>query len=159
MKLVVAAVGRLKRGPERDLAERYRERAAAAGRGLGLRGPDIAEIEESRARRAPDRRAEEASGLARFLPENAAIVVLDERGQSGSSVELARAIGQWRDQGRDAVFVIGGADGIAPSLVERADLRLAFGSVTWPHQLVRVMLLEQIYRAATILAGHPYHRE
>jgi len=159
MKLIVAAVGRLKRGPERDLAERYRERAAAAGRGLGICGLEVAEIEESRARRAPDRCTEEAAGLARFLPENAAIVVLDEHGQATSSVELARAIEKWRDQGRDAVFVIGGADGIAPSLGARADLRLAFGSATWPHQLVRVMLLEQLYRATTIMAGHPYHRE
>ena len=158
MRLIIAAVGRLKRGPERDLAERYRERAATAGRALGIRGIDVAEINESRASRAPDRCAEEAADLARFLPENAAIVVLDERGQSTSSVELARAIEQWRDQGRDTAFVIGGADGIAPSLAARADRRLAFGSATWPHQLVRIMLLEQLYRAMTILAGHPYHR-
>jgi 23S rRNA (pseudouridine1915-N3)-methyltransferase len=160
MKLFVAAVGRLKRGPERDLAERYRERAATAGRSLGIRGLKIMEIEEGRARRGPDRTSEEAASLAKFLPENAAIVVLDERGKSLSSVELAGLIGRWRDHGKQAaVFVIGGADGIAESLVSQADLRLAFGAATWPHQLVRIMLLEQLYRAVTILAGHPYHRE
>jgi 23S rRNA (pseudouridine1915-N3)-methyltransferase len=160
MKLVVAAVGRLKRGPERDLAERYRERVVKIGRALGLRGLDVVEIEESRARRPGDRAAEEAAALARNVPENAVIVVLDEHGQAVSSVDLAGMIGRWRDHGREAaVFIIGGADGLADSIIRRADLRMAFGTATWPHQLVRVMLLEQLYRCETILAGHPYHRE
>jgi len=160
MRLVVAAVGRLKRGPERDLAERYRERAAKSGRSLGIRGLEVVEIDESRARRAEDRVVEEAAALAKALPENAAIVVLDERGTPLSSMDLAGTIGQWRDHGRQAaVFVIGGADGVAVRLAGRADLRLAFGAATWPHQLVRIMLLEQLYRCMTILAGHPYHRE
>jgi 23S rRNA (pseudouridine1915-N3)-methyltransferase len=160
MKLLVAAVGRLKRGPERDLAERYRERAATLGRSLGIRGLEIVEIEEGRARRGPDRASEEAAALAKFLPENAAIVVLDEHGKAYSSLEMAGVIGQWRDHGTEtAVFVIGGADGLAAGLQKRAAVRLAFGAATWPHQLVRIMLLEQLYRAVTILAGHPYHRE
>jgi 23S rRNA (pseudouridine1915-N3)-methyltransferase len=160
MRLVVAAVGRLKRGPVRDLAERYRERAVKVGRALGLRGLDVVEIDESRARRAEDRAAEEAAALARVVPENAVIIVLDERGRALSSLDLAGMIGGWRDHGREtAVFIIGGADGLADSIIRRADLRLAFGAVTWPHQLARVMLLEQLYRCETILAGHPYHRE
>ena len=85
--------------------------------------------------------------------------MLDQRGESLDSAAFAALLGRWRDDGRPAaVFVIGGADGLAPSLRDKAQLRLAFGAATWPHQLVRVMLLEQIYRAATILAGHPYHR-
>ena len=160
MRLVVAAVGRLKRGPERELAERYRALAVKLGGALGLRGLDIVEIPESRARRSEDRAAEEAVGLARVVPENAAIIVLDTRGRALSSQDLAGMIGRWRDHGREAaVFMIGGPDGLAESLLRRAELRLAFGSATWPHQLVRIMLLEQLYRCETILAGHPYHRE
>lgn len=160
MRLVVAGVGRLKRGPERDLAERYRERAVKIGRALGLRGVDVVEVEESRARRPEDRAADEAVALAKIVPENAAIVVLDAGGRMLASVDLAGMIGQWRDHGRAAaVFIIGGADGLADSIIRRADLRLAFGAATWPHQLLRVMLLEQLYRCASILAGHPYHRE
>ncbi len=159
MRLLVAAVGRLKRGPERELAERYRERAEKAGRSLGFRGLEVMEIDESRARRPAERVAEEALAVARALPENAAIVVLDERGTNLSSAEMAGLIGGWRDRGRQAAaFVIGGPDGLAERIREQADQRLAFGTATWPHQLVRIMLLEQLYRAITILAGHPYHR-
>jgi 23S rRNA (pseudouridine1915-N3)-methyltransferase len=160
MKLVVAAVGRIKRGPEQELAERFRERAGKAGRALGFRGVDVIEIDESRARRPEDRAGEEAAALAKIFPENAAIVMLDEGGKALSSTELAGTIGRWRDHGKQAaVFVIGGPDGLDDRLLRRADLRLAFGAATWPHQLVRIMLLEQIYRGITILAGHPYHRE
>ena len=101
----------------------------------------------------------EAPLLARAIPEGAALVVLDERGQMLSSPEFARKIAGWRDQARDVAFVIGGADGIDPSLRDRADLAISLGRMVWPHMLVRVMLAEQIYRATTILAGSPYHRE
>ncbi len=159
MRIVVAAVGRLKQGPERDLSERYRKRAADAGRGLGLRGVEIIEIRESKARELEKRIVEESIALATVIPEGAVAIVLDERGESLESVELTNRIKRWRDAGRPAaVFVIGGADGLSGSLRDRADLRLAFGAATWPHQLVRIMLLEQVYRAATLLAGHPYHR-
>jgi len=159
MRLVVAAVGRLKRGPERELAERYRARAAQAGRAIAFRGADEIECDESRARRAEDRMAEEAAVLAASLPERGAIVALDAAGRSLTSEALAAQLAAWRDAGRPAVtFVIGGADGLAPALADRAELRLAFGAVTWPHQLVRIMIWEQIYRAVTIIAGHPYHR-
>jgi 23S rRNA (pseudouridine1915-N3)-methyltransferase len=160
MRLVIAAVGRIKPGPERELAARYRERAVKSGRVVGLRGLEIHEFDESRARRAHDRLSEEATALGTAIPEIAAIVALDMRGETLSSTDLAARIRRWRDHGiPEAIFLIGGADGLAPSLRGRAELCLAFGASTWPHQLVRIMLLEQLYRATTILSGHPYHRE
>ena len=159
MRLIVAAVGRLKRGPERDLAERYGERAAKAGRAIGIRGITISEIDESRARRTGDRLAEEAAALKRIIPAQAAVIALDERGETLTSEALAQRIGRWRDQGRpDLIILIGGPDGLAPELLAKPDLRLAFGHMTWPHQLVRIMAFEQLYRAIAILSGHPYHR-
>jgi 23S rRNA (pseudouridine1915-N3)-methyltransferase len=159
MRLVVAAVGRLKRGPEHDLAARYCERAAKSGRAIGIRAVAVSEIDESRARRAKDRMAEEAAALKAAIPAEAAVVALDEGGESLASEALAQRIGRWRDEGRPALaVVIGGPDGLAPDLLARADLRLAFGRATWPHQLVRIMLFEQLYRAIAILSGHPYHR-
>jgi 23S rRNA (pseudouridine1915-N3)-methyltransferase len=159
MRLVVAAVGRLKDGPERELAERYRKRAEQTGRRIGFRETDVVEIRESRAQEVGKRMIEESIALANVIPDKAVVIVLDERGESLDSATLAQRLGRWRDDGRPAaVFVIGGDDGLAPTLRDKATLRLAFGAVTWPHQLVRVMLLEQVYRAVSILAGHPYHR-
>ncbi|MGH6715350.1 MAG: 23S rRNA (pseudouridine(1915)-N(3))-methyltransferase RlmH [Bradyrhizobium sp.] len=159
MRLVVIAIGRLKQGAERELAERYRKRAGDIGRNLGFRGPDICEIPESRAREAAARIAEEASAIAAAIPPSSALVTLDEHGANFDSASLARRLGGWRDQAiGSASFVIGGADGLSPELRGRTGWTIAFGAATWPHQLVRVMLLEQLYRAATILAGHPYHR-
>src|SRR3989440_10896073 len=159
MRIVIAAVGRLKRGPEQDLSERYRERAVKSGRGIGLRSLDVIEIAESRAREVPRRMLEESIALANVLPRDAATVLLDPRGETLDSNSFVKRLRGWNDGGRDAAFVIGGPDGLAPTLSESADLHLAFGALTWPHQLVRIMLLEQIYRSATILAGHPYHQE
>ncbi len=160
MRLVVAAIGRLKQGPERELALRYRDRALKTGRSVGLRAIDVLEVDESRARRTQDRLQEEAAALAAEIPEFAKIVALDSRGEALSSADIAALVGRWRDHGVPAaVFLIGGADGLAAALQQRAQLRLAFGAATWPHQLVRIMLLEQLYRATTILSGHPYHRE
>ena len=159
MRIVVAAIGRLKQGPERELAAWYRKRAETSGRSLGLRDFEIIEIRESRAPDAERRRVEESIALANVIPEGAIVAVLDQRGDSLGSPALAAQLRQWREQDRSAVcFIIGGADGLAPSLLERAKVRLAFGTATWPHQLVRIMLLEQLYRAGTILVGHPYHR-
>ncbi|HZS64583.1 MAG TPA: 23S rRNA (pseudouridine(1915)-N(3))-methyltransferase RlmH [Xanthobacteraceae bacterium] len=159
MRIVVAAVGRLKAGPERDLAERYRKRAADVGRNIGLRAVEIIEIRESRAREAEKRIVEESIALANVIPEEAVSVILDQRGENLDSVAFAGEIRRWQEAGRTAVvFIIGGADGLSPSLSGGAASRIAFGSATWPHQLVRIMLLEQIYRAATVLSGHPYHR-
>jgi 23S rRNA (pseudouridine1915-N3)-methyltransferase len=159
MRLIVIAVGRLKPGPERELAETYRLRAQASGRALGVREIEIVEIRESRARDAERRRVEESIAVANVIPERATIVILDERGQNLDSAMLATQLRDWRGEDRSAVcFVIGGADGLAPSLRGQAKLTLAFGAATWPHQLARIMLLEQLYRAVSIVAGHPYHR-
>jgi 23S rRNA (pseudouridine1915-N3)-methyltransferase len=158
MRLIVIAVGRLKQGPERELAERYRERFDDIGRKLGFRSLEIHEIPESRARDAATRIAEEAAGISALLPEKYGLIALDERGKSIDSAGFAQHLGRFRDAATDVIFVIGGADGLSPELRGKAKLVVAFGAATWPHQMVRVMLLEQIYRAATILAGHPYHR-
>jgi 23S rRNA (pseudouridine1915-N3)-methyltransferase len=159
MRLVVAAVGRLKQGPERDLAQRYRERIANAGRTVGFQDIELVEIAESRARETARRKTEESIALAQLIPDGAVKALLDERGEDLGSAGLADILGRWRDDGRPAaVFLIGGPDGVAPNLRQGADLCLAFGAATWPHQLVRIMLLEQLYRAVTMLAGHPYHR-
>ena len=159
MRIVIAAVGRLKRGPESDLSERYRERAVKSGRGIGLRSLEIVEIAESRAREPQRRMLEESIALANVIPKDSAIVLLDPRGETVDSNAFTKRLRGWNDGGRDMAFVIGGPDGLAPTLSDQADLHLAFGALTWPHQLVRIMLLEQIYRATTILSGHPYHRE
>lgn len=159
MRIMVIAVGRLKQGPERELADRYATRFDDAGRKLGFRGLEVRELPESRARDTATRIAEEAAAIAALMPEKSVLVALDERGESIDSSTFARHLGRWRDESiANAIFVIGGADGLSPELQRKAKLRLAFGKATWPHQLVRVLLLEQIYRAATILAGHPYHR-
>ena len=158
MRLIVIAVGRLKQGPERDLATRYRERFDDIGRKLGFRGLELHEIPESRARDAATRMTEEASAMSAHFPEKYGLVVLDERGKSVDSAAFAQHVGRFRDAATDIIFVIGGADGLSPELRSKAKVVIAFGAATWPHQMVRVMLLEQIYRAATILAGHPYHR-
>ena len=159
MRILVIAIGRLKQGPERELAERYRERFDDIGRKLGFRGLEIHEIPESRARDAAARISEEAAAISALIPDKSAIVALDERGETIDSPAFARHLGRWRDESvPTAVFLIGGADGLSPDLRRRAKLGIAFGKATWPHQMVRVMLLEQIYRAATILSGHPYHR-
>lgn len=159
MRIMVIAIGRLKQGPERELADRYAARFDDAGRKLGFRGLEVREIPESRARDAATRIAEEAAAIAALMPEKSVLVALDEHGDSIDSSTFARHLGRWRDESvANTIYVIGGADGLSPELQRKAKLRLAFGKATWPHQLVRVLLLEQIYRAATILAGHPYHR-
>jgi len=159
MRLVVIAVGRLKQGPERELTERYLNRFDDIGRQLGFRGLEILEIPESRARDSATRIAEEAALVSARIPEKSVLVALDERGENIESAAFARQIGRWRDeQSAHTIFAIGGADGLSPELRRKAKLTMAFGSATWPHQMVRLMLLEQLYRAATILAGHPYHR-
>src|SRR3978361_11966 len=159
MRVVVISIGRMKQGPERELAERYRERFDEIGRKLGFRGLEIHEIPESRARDAATRISEEATAISAAIPDKSLLVALDERGDNIDSPSFARHLGRGGDDSiANTIFVIGGADGLSPDLRRKAKLRVAFGSATWPHQMVRVMLLEQVYRAATILAGHPYHR-
>lgn len=159
MRIVVIAIGRLKQGPERELAERYRERFDDIGRKLGFRSLEIHEIPESRARDAAGRMADEAAAISALIPDKSSIIALDERGETIDSATFARHLGRWRDESvPTAVFLIGGPDGLSPELRRKVKLSVAFGKATWPHQMVRVMLLEQVYRAATILSGHPYHR-
>jgi 23S rRNA (pseudouridine1915-N3)-methyltransferase len=155
MRVHLAAVGRLRAGPERALIDDYLKRFDRTGRGLGLGPLTEHEVED----RKGGGMAAEAALLARAVPEGAVVVALDERGSLMSSPELAATLAQWRDAGRgDLAFLIGGADGLATDLRDRADLSLSFGKMVWPHMLVRVMLVEQLYRAASILAGAPYHR-
>lgn len=159
MKLLLASVGRLKSGPERELFARYAERCAAGGRKIGFGGFELREIDESRARRPEDRKAEEAAALSALVPSGARKICLDERGRNLTSEDFAKKLGEWRDAGAPAcVLVIGGPDGLDPAFRDKADLTLAFGAMTWPHQIVRALAAEQLFRALTILAGHPYHR-
>lgn len=160
MRLILAAVGRLKAGPERELASRYRDRAAQVGRGLGFASCDSIEVAESRARRALDRCAEEAAALTGHMPPGGVLVAYDERGRADIGSEaLAERVAAWRDAARPALVVaIGGPDGLDASIRTKAELILSFGAATLPHGLVRVLALEQLYRSLTILSGHPYHR-
>ena len=159
MRLALVCVGKLKAGPERLLFDRYLKRLAEGARSAGLAGVDVREIGESRARRPEERRAEEGAAIRAAVPGGGALVLLDERGPPATSEEWAADIGRARDASRPVYAVaIGGPDGLDPSLGAAAHRSISFGSMTWPHQLVRVMAGEQLYRAFTILAGHPYHR-
>ena len=156
LRVRIAAVGRLPaRAPESPLIADYLSRFAQTGRPLGLGPAEIAEVEDRRGGGKPT----EAALLSRQIPTGAAVIALDERGRQFTSPEFAALLARLRDDGQsDAVFLIGGADGLDPELRERAAHSLSFGAMVWPHMLVRVMLAEQLYRAATILAGLPYHR-
>lgn len=159
MRIVIGAVGRMKAGPETELAQRYWKRAAQAGRPLGIAAIEIREFRESQAADARRRRAEEAAQLLQAAKPGAFIVALDETGADMDSRTLADLLRtRLEDATPEMHFLIGGPDGLGEAVLANAQRRLAFGKATWPHQLVRVMLAEQIYRAATIIAGHPYHR-
>jgi 23S rRNA (pseudouridine1915-N3)-methyltransferase len=159
MRISLFAVGRLKTGPEKDLASRYIDRFAKAGPAVGLELARVVEINESRASNAETRKKEEGAILEKSLPEGSILVLLDERGKTLGSEAFADMLGRHRDSGkRDMMIAIGGADGLDPDLRARADLVLNLGAMTWPHQIVRILIAEQLYRAVTILSGHPYHR-
>ncbi|MFM2045049.1 MAG: hypothetical protein RLY86_3625 [Pseudomonadota bacterium] len=151
MRLWLAAVGRAKPGPARDLFEEYRTR---------LTWPlSLKEVETRKRVEGAELKRLEAELLLAAVPDGATLIALDERGKALPSPDFAARIGAWRDQGvQDLAFIIGGADGLAEEVRQRAHLLLAFGPMTWPHMMVRGMLAEQIYRAQQILAGHPYHR-
>ena len=151
----LCAVGRLRSGPERDLIADYTQRFDRTGRALSLGPLTEHEVEDKKNAGM----AAEAELLARAVPAGAVLVTLDERGKLLTSPEFATHLARWREAGRqDVAFVIGGADGIDPSLRAKADFSISFGQMVWPHMLVRVMLAEQLYRAANILSGGPYHR-
>jgi len=159
MRIVLLSVGKLKPGPERVLADDYLERAKGGAREIGLSGPDMRELAVSRLARIDERRAEEAKSVLAACAPGSRLALLDERGQMVGSEEFAADIRRARDGGAPAyVVAIGGPDGFDQTCRDRAGLVAAFGRVTWPHQLMRAMAAEQIYRATTILRGHPYHR-
>ncbi|NDV48660.1 MULTISPECIES: 23S rRNA (pseudouridine(1915)-N(3))-methyltransferase RlmH [unclassified Salipiger] len=155
MRVHLCVVGRLRSGPERDLIDDYLKRFDRTGRALGLGPVTVTEVED----RKGGGMAAEAALLRKAIPSGARLCILDERGKLMSSPDFAQRLGEIRDGGTgDLAFVIGGADGLDPSLRAEADMALSFGHMVWPHMLVRVMLSEQLYRAASILAGSPYHR-
>lgn len=159
MRVTIFAVGRLKAGPERELAARYFDRFAKTGTAAGLTFNRVVELPESRASNADTRKRDEFAALQKQLPQSAALMALDEGGHSPDSNTFARKLGQWTDAGRrDLCICIGGADGHAEQLLKQADSVISFGKMTWPHQIVRILLAEQLYRASTLLVGHPYHR-
>lgn len=158
MKLSLICIGRMKAGPERELADRYHQRAIAQGRSLGVTAVAVTELPESRASDAGRRKAEEAQAIL-GKAQGGLIIAFDERGPALDSQAVAARFGAMRDSGAEHVcFVIGGADGLDQSVRDQARLVLSFGAMTLPHQLVRVLALEQMYRIMTILEGHPYHR-
>ncbi|MBA84701.1 23S rRNA (pseudouridine(1915)-N(3))-methyltransferase RlmH [Thalassobius sp. S69A] len=155
MRIHICAVGRLRKGPERELIDDYLTRFDRTGRTLGLGPAKIHEVDD---RKSGGMRSQ-APLLERAIPKGAAICTLDERGALLSSPEFASKLASFRDTGRsDLAFLIGGADGLDPTLRAQADFSLSFGKMVWPHMLARAMLTEQLYRAASILAGSPYHR-
>lgn len=155
MKVQICAVGRLRAGPEKTLIDDYLSRFDKTGRGLSLGPVSVLEVDD----RKGGGMAAQAPLLRRAIPQGAVICALDERGTVETSPKFARRLEGWRDAGRsDLAFVIGGADGIDPGLRAEADHLLSFGAMVWPHMMVRVMLSEQLYRAASILSGGPYHR-
>lgn len=159
MRVSVYAVGRMKVGPERELVERYFDRFSKAGSALGFEFTGVNEIAESRAQNSDLRKRDEATRINDALDTGAALILLDECGKSLTSEAFADCLETIRDQGKKQLIVaIGGPDGHDPELRKRADLVLALGTLTWPHQIARILVAEQLYRAMTILSGHPYHR-
>jgi 23S rRNA (pseudouridine1915-N3)-methyltransferase len=164
MRLLIAAIGKLKQGPERDLIAHYVARADAAGRKLGLGPVTVIEVPESRAASAAFRcEAEAAALLAKALgagaPPSHKLICLDPAGQQLTSEAFAQSLARFRDDGAPGlVFLVGGADGLGEQALDKADQKLSLGPMTLPHGLARIVLAEQLYRAATILAAHPYHR-
>jgi 23S rRNA (pseudouridine1915-N3)-methyltransferase len=159
MRVSLIAVGRLKDSAERGLADRYIERFDRLGRGIGLGPVEQIELGESRKDNAAARRADEADAMLARVPDGGRVVVLDAGGKQLSSEEFGALIGAWRDAGVSrSCFLIGGPDGQGEAVTAAADLTLSLGRMTLPHGLARIVLAEQLYRSATILAGHPYHR-
>lgn len=159
MRITVAAIGRLKSAPETELANRYIKRFDGSGRALGLGPIKIHELPESRDGNAVVRKQDEAHRLLQKLGDGAIHLALDERGSGLTSAEFSELIAAHRDHGAaELAFLIGGPDGHGPQVLEAARKTMSLGAMTLPHGLARVILLEQLYRAATILSGHPYHR-
>ena len=151
MRITIAAVGRLRKGPAHELCQTYLRRIDWPVR--------VIEVEVPHQRETSVRRKREGERLLRAINEAERVIMLDERGESVASTDFARRLGTWADDGvREIAFVLGGADGLDAAVRACADWTIAFGAMTWPHELARVMLIEQIYRARTIMTHHPYHR-
>ena len=160
MRILVAAVGRQRAGAERDLVNRYAERIRRSGATVAINALDIVEIEESRAQDSALRKQQEAAKLRQAVPAGSIVVALDERGKALTSRDFAARVARWRDDGNPSIsFILGGPDGLDSSIRKEAQATFSFGAATWPHMLARVMLMEQLYRATTLLSGHPYHRD
>jgi 23S rRNA (pseudouridine1915-N3)-methyltransferase len=160
MRLAILAVGRMKSGPERELYDRYADRISKSGKALHFMGPDLHEIVESRAQDTQKRKSEEATQLVQLAGEGARIIVLDEKGKDLSSQEFSQLLKTEQDMGTTKLaFAIGGPDGHGDELKNVSVRKIRLGAMTWPHQIARILLAEQIYRGITILSGHPYHRE
>ncbi|MCP5081324.1 MAG: 23S rRNA (pseudouridine(1915)-N(3))-methyltransferase RlmH [Alphaproteobacteria bacterium] len=159
MRITVCAVGRLKRAPEAELCSDYLARAEKLGRQVGLSKAEIIEVPESQSAQAEARKTQEAGALEAKLSPGAMVICLDEHGQHVDSKEFSKIIKNAADSGTaELAFLLGGPDGLSQHLVSSATRTLCFGRMTWPHRLARVMLLEQIYRAVTLMVNHPYHR-
>jgi 23S rRNA (pseudouridine1915-N3)-methyltransferase len=159
MRLWIYAIGHMRGTPEGQLCEDFCDRARKLGRNMGIAAVVLEELPVSKQRTAEARMKDEAERLSARLPDGAHIVLLDARGKGMTSEDFAEMLGSLRDVGtKDMAFVIGGPDGLAALPGKKSGRSLAFGPQTWPHLLARALLTEQVYRALTILAGHPYHR-
>lgn len=160
MRITIGAIGRLKDGAERELFDRYAGRLDKAGRSVAIGPLNLVQHNESRVADVEQRQNDEADRLLLSCQSVERVVALDETGRTMTSLNFAKKLAGWRDGGvADVAFLIGGPDGHGQAVRGRADLVLALGAMTLPHGLARVVLAEQLYRAVTILTGHPYHRE
>ncbi len=159
MRLIISAIGKLKSGPEQELVSRYEKRLKGAGKTVGVSKLELVENSESRAASEQQRKSAEAQSLLDRIPSGSVIYAFDERGKSPTSAEFAQNLSRSLESGAPAIaFLIGGPDGLDPSIRKQADHVVSFGALTMPHQIARALVLEQIYRATTILSNHPYHR-
>lgn len=160
MRVIIAAIGKLKSGAEHELVKRYFDRIQKSGKSIGITKVEMIEVMESRAAGSDQRKEDEASSILSKLPSGALLFCFDERGASPSSRKFANQLESAITKGAPAIaFIVGGPDGLSASLREKAENIVSFGALTMPHQIVRALVVEQIYRAVTILSGHPYHRD
>lgn len=160
MQISICAIGKMKSGPETELVERYLDRARKLGKSLGISDIALHQYSESQARQTAARKTDEAELLLRKIDEQDFVILLDEKGKSLSSRDFAQTFAQEKDSGRKSMaFMIGGPDGSDDAIFKRANRVINLSKLTWPHQIVRLLLAEQIYRATTILLNHPYHRD
>ncbi|MEE9313490.1 MAG: 23S rRNA (pseudouridine(1915)-N(3))-methyltransferase RlmH [Rhizobiaceae bacterium] len=160
MRFIIAAIGRLKKGPEQDLVARYSDRIKKSGKAIGITALETIEITESRGSSSQQRKDDEEESLLSRLPQDCFLIAFDERGKCPTSREFATTLETTLNDGaQNIALIIGGPDGLSRSLRQKADHIVSFGSLTMPHQLVRILVLEQLYRSITILTNHPYHRD